>query len=257
MRTEEPRDALQNPFAQRNGMPGNRVEDEAVSLAKPGWVLACEDSRRLGEDMEALAERLVSSEGTSRPVDIAEPAFRDPKRARAPRSRRQSHTVSAKTRPGRALWQCKFSFSLPPSPPRRHGHVLLQLPRGCERDPSRRVASVPQRQGRRQQRQARRRRTEVHRGAPPPPDHIDRHFPRARAPTFFTRVGRSAPILDCLLTPTPHPSSSHPFPPGAQRLRPVLERGQGDHVHPGRQRAAHGDQAQRDGHQLGARLRAS
>ena len=65
MRTEEPRDALQNPFAQRNGMPGNRVEDEAVSLAKPGWVLACEESRRLGEDMEALAERLVSSEGTS------------------------------------------------------------------------------------------------------------------------------------------------------------------------------------------------
>lgn len=74
MRTEEPRDALQNPFAQRNGMPGNRVEDEAVSLAKPGWVLACEESRRLGEDMEALAERLVSSEGMSRPVDIAEPA---------------------------------------------------------------------------------------------------------------------------------------------------------------------------------------
>ena len=74
MRTEEPRDALQNPLRSATACREIRVEDEAVSLAKPGWVLACEESRRLGEDMEALAERLVSSEGTSRPVDIAEPA---------------------------------------------------------------------------------------------------------------------------------------------------------------------------------------
>ena len=189
------------------------MEDEAVSLAKPGWVLACEDSRRLGEDMEALAERLVSSEGTSRPVDIAEPAFRDPKRARAPRSRRQSHTVSAKTRPGRALWQCKFSFSLPPSPPRRHGHVLLQLPRGCERDPSRRVASVPQRQSRRQQRQARRRRTEVHRGAPPPPDHIDRHFPKSPRPNIFYPCRTFSANFGLFSDPHTTPVVLPPIPP--------------------------------------------
>lgn len=213
MRTEEPRDALQNPFAQRNGMPGNRVEDEAVSLAKPGWVLACEDSRRLGEDMEALAERLVSSEGTSRPVDIAEPAFRDPKRARAPRSRRQSHTVSAKTRPGRALWQCKFSSSLP-APPHLAGTdtsfssfpgdvsgtlvaALRQYHKGKAAANNGRHDVAVQRF------------TEVR---PRPLITSIDTFQRARAPTFFTRVGRSAPILDCSLTPTPHPSS-HPSSP--------------------------------------------
>ena len=143
MRTEEPRDALQNPFAQRNGMPGNRVEDEAVSLAKPGWVLACEESRRLGEDMEALAERLVSSEGTPRPVDIAEPAVRGPEPARARRSRRQiGHRFGEKE--DRARPCANFLIASPsPAPRRRHGHVLLPLPRGCERDPGLRVAPVP------------------------------------------------------------------------------------------------------------------
>ena len=131
-------------------------------------------------------------------------ASREQRRYVATRRHRRTRLPGPKTRPGAPFpasiahrfgknktGPCPLAVQIlillapRPSPPRRHGHVLLQLPRGCERDPSRRVASVPQRQGRRQQRQARRRRTEVHRGAPPPPDHIDRHFPKSPRPNIF------------------------------------------------------------------------